>query len=134
MPRKSMTPHTVHLFNFVGEVKDVATYQEAVIQNCYCNLDDGVTSINSGRTTNDTARLYIFKRDMKVKSPDGAAMKYLPFEKWMELADKTGYWTINPNDRDYFVMDGRTSRLKVKRFADNEVGSRRMWHFEVDGK
>ena len=129
-----MKPHTVRLFNFVGEVNDVATYQEAVIKNCYCNLDDGVASASSGRTTNDTARLYIFKRDAKVVSPDGASMSYLPFEEWAALEDKTGYWTINPNDRDYFVLAGRTNRLKVKRFADNEVGSRRMWHFEVDGK
>lgn len=134
MPRRSMKPHTVHLFNYVGEVNDVATYQEVVIKNCYCNLDDGVSSINSGKTTNDSARLYIFKRDAKIVSPAGVAMKYLPFEAWMKLADKAGSWTINPNGKDYFVLEGRSNRLIIQRFADNEVGSRRMWHFEVDGK
>lgn len=134
MPRRGLKPHTVHLFNFVGEVNDVATYQEAVIKHCYCNLDDGVTQSNAGKTTNDTARLYIFKRDAKIVSASGAAMSYLPFEAWMALEDKSGFWTINPNGKDYFVLEGRTSRLKVQRFADNEVGSRRVWHFEVDGK
>lgn len=133
MPRKSMIPHTIRLFNFVGEINDVATYQEAVIRNCYCTLSDGVTSSDTGKTTSDTARLYIFKRDSTVTSPDGAVLEYRPFEEWSRLPNKVGFWTIDPNGRDYFVVEGRTSRLKIRRFSDKEIGSKRMWHWEVDG-
>lgn len=133
VPRKSMKPHTVRLFNFLGEINDVASYQEAVIKHCYCNVDDGVTSSTAGVTTDDTARLYIFKRDAQITASDGTPMRYLPFDEWNNLANKTGYWTLNPNGKDYFVVKGRTNRLRIKRFSDKEIGSRRMWHFEVDG-
>ena len=134
MPRKNMIPHTVHLFNYVGEVNDVAKYQEVVIKRCYCNISEGVGTSSSGKKTNDAVKLYIFKRDSIVLSSAGSPVRYIPIDKWEELKAKTGYWTINPNDKDYFVLDGRKERFKVKSVADNEVGSHRMWHYEVSGK
>lgn len=134
MPRQSMLPHTVHLFNFVGEVNDTATYQEAVIRNCCCQGKDGVGTSGSGKKTNDNVTLYIFKRDSLVKSPEGKDLTYIHFDKWVKLADKTGFWTINPNDKDYFILEGHAEHLKVKSFQDLEMGSKRMWHFEVEAR
>lgn len=133
MPRKSMLRHVVYLFNYVGEVDEKATYQQAVIRNCYCPIEDSMRTSDSGLKTADNVKMYVFKRTSSVRSTSGSRLKYIPYDKWEKLASKTGYWTINPG-KDYFVRSDRQERIRVKSFSDRESGSQRMWHFEVIGK
>lgn len=133
MPRRSLLRHTVHLFNWIGEVDDKVQYQKVIIKNCYCPINDSVDSSNSLSKASDNVKLYIFKRGTSVQSEKRVKLQYIPYEKWNSLKDKKGYWTINPG-MDYFVRSDRSERIKIIGFRDLEAGSQRMWHFEVTGK
>lgn len=133
-PRKTMLPHTVYLGNYIGEINDEATYQIAVIQRCYCPLEEGTTSSGGGKKKQDAAKLYIFQCRSSVTDTDGLPLSYLPHAEWDALTDKTGFWTIHPNGRDFFQRDDLDDRVIIQSFAYRNGGSPRMWHFEVTGK
>lgn len=125
---------TVTLYNYVGEVNDIATYQETILRHCYCTANDGVAHGLHAKRKSETSRLYVFDNKTVAVSPDGVNRTYLPYRQWRELEDKSAYWTLTDNGNDYFVKQGLNARFEVTAFSHKTAGTRRMWHFEVDGK
>ena len=134
MASRRILKDTVRLYNYVGEVNDKATYQETVLQYCYCPVDDGVSKGLHAKRPSESARLYIFDRKTIAKSSDGATKAYLPYDEWKHVDDKSAYWTLNDNGKDYFVIEGQTARFEIDKFSHKATGTARMWHFEVDAK
>lgn len=133
MATKRMLIDVVHLFNYVGEINDVATYQETILKNVYCPLNEGTTENKQGRTGKDSATLYIFDMNTKAVSKNGKVRTYLPYEKWIYLDDKSKYWTIGDYGQDYFVKEGHEEEMQINSFSHKTTGTRRMWHMEVKG-
>lgn len=131
---RRMLSDTAIISNYIGEVNDTEVTQETVLRYCSCQTADGVILNTKGRAPADTASLYIFDHTTKAFSPDGKPRKYIPFQEWSRLEDKTGFWTISDEGRDRFwnVKDGR--KYLVKSFSHLVAGSRRMHHFEVSAK
>ena len=137
MPSPRMLPDIVTLFNYVGEVDDVATYQKAIISRCYCPMNDGSMPTGNGTAPSNRVALYIFDRDSRVTDESGNKLTYIPFEEWDAKADKSGFWTLRDGpSRDYFIKTGRVAdprKVPVTRVAHLTGGTPRMWHFEVQG-
>lgn len=144
MATRRMLNHTVVLYNYIGEVDDVASFQATVISPCFCPTQNGAVKSSQGETSDDSATLYIFDHITKATSKDGTERTYVSYEVWKTLSveDKAKHWTLSVTGKDYFqkenlnadVRDELTDKFKilvVKRF---DSGSRRMWHWEVFGK
>ena len=135
MPSKRILRDSVVLYNYIGEVDDVATYEESVISHCYCIVTEGAALNDQGRKGQDSARLFIFDKGTVATSTNGLRKTYLPYKEWEALKDKSAYWTLHDNGRDYFIKSDEGGRkFKVTDFRHKKAGSKRMWHFEVNAK
>ncbi len=129
-----MLKDTVVLYNYIGEVNDRATYQETVLTRCYCPLNEGADLNLQGKKANDSARLYLFDSKTLATAPDGTVRSYLLYSQWREVTDKTPYWTLSDKGTDYFKKSVGSTKLRIIGFSHKQAGTRRMWHFEVDGQ
>lgn len=134
MASKRMLIDTVILMNYIGEVNDEASYQETVLKFCYCYTNEGADLNAQGRKSNDSGKLYIFDDRTVALAEDGSQRTYIPYSEWRKLDDKSKHWTISDCGTDYYRKAGSDCRLKITGFARKAVGTRRMWHFEVNGK
>lgn len=134
MASRRLLIHTVELYNYMGEIDDVATHQKTILRHCYCPTNEGIGTSNQGKTPKDSARLYVFDYGTIAESEDGVKRSYIPYSEWKELPDKSGYWTLNDAGHDFFRKVDSTIQHKVTSFAHKDAGTRRMWHFEVDGR
>lgn len=125
---------TVVLYNYIGEVNDEATYQETIFKRCYCPLNEGADLNMQGKKANDSARLYLFDGKTIAVGTDGTERKYLPYSQWKDAEDKTAYWTLSDKGTDYFKKSVGNTKLRIVGFSRKKTGTRRMWHFEVDGR
>lgn len=137
MASRRILVDTVDLYNYIGEVDDVATFQKTVIRNCYCEVKVGIgRTKDSSRTPQDRARLYIFDKGSTACSPEGVERSYLPYEQFMALdaESKASYWTLCDEGDDYILKAGYQHKFKIIGFSYLKNGSQRMWHFEVDAQ
>ena len=134
MASRRMLIDTVVLMNFIGEVDDVAAFQETTLLNCYCPLNEGADLNIQGKKANDSGRLYIFDEKTVALSDNGEPRSFLPYDQWKSLDDKSKYWTISDKGTDYFRKNGSSLKLRITGFAHKKAGSKRMWHYEVDGR
>ena len=126
-----MLPHTVELYNRLGEVNDEVMHQRSIITRCYCYSSAASSLTTRGQEPKDGAYLYIFDKASIVTDPQtGNVRSFLPYSEWQNQVDKTPYWTLN--DDDYFVMGEQ--KFRIRSHSHKVQGSRRMWHFEVNGK
>lgn len=132
MASRRLLKDTVVIRNYVGEINDRATYQETVIERCYCPCGFGAGIDSHGKNSTDNGRLYIFDSKSIAKSREGKIRKFIPYRDWLKSASKDDYWTISDNGRDYFVKDN--IEYNIIGFSHKQSGTKRMWHFEVDGK
>ena len=68
MASRRVLPHTVHLFNYIGEVNDEAQFQESVIRFCYCSWNEGS---GSAKAPSDSAKLYVFDANSIIEDAAG---------------------------------------------------------------
>lgn len=159
MASKRMCTQSVMLCNYVGEVDGVATYNKTYLHNVKCIIYHGVSTSKQGRGDNDTSKLYIFDDILFAANEAGEEVQYLPYEEWLRLSDKSGYWTLNPNGDDFYydvnenkdTISGETeagtafagqglsyfsniTKFRIVGFKRLDQGSRRLVHFEVDGE
>lgn len=134
MASRRMLIDTAVLMNYVGEVDDVATYQETTLLHCYCPVNEGADLNMQGKKANDSGRLYIFDEKTVALSEDGTARSFMAYDQWKSLDDKSQHWTISDKGTDYFKKVGSSLKLRITGFAHKKAGSRRMWHYEVDGR
>lgn len=130
MASRKLLIHSAKLLNYLGEVDNVAAFQETNLNHCYCPLLFGTGLSSQGRNGNDSTRLYLFDVGTTWTDTSGNTVTYLPYAKWKELADKTGFWTISDKGDDYIVLGD--TRLRIVQAIHRKNGSRRMWHWEVD--
>ena len=130
MASRRMLPHTVRLFNYIGEVDDVAEYQESIIRFCYCTWIEGASSASS---PSDSAKLYVFDANSIVTSPGGTRRTFVPPEEWSDCCGKAMHYTFSDNGNDYFQME-TGEKFLIRHYRHMKAGSKRMWHFEVEGK
>lgn len=134
MANRRVLTDTVVLQNYIGEVNDEAAYQETTLVNCYFPTNEGADLNIQGKKANDSGRLYVFDKCTIAKAQDGTIRTYMPYEQWWKLADKRPYWTLSDKGSDYMKKLGSNTRLRVVGFSHKKAGTRRMWHFEVDGR
>lgn len=134
MATKRMLPDVVRLYNYVGEIGDIATYQETVFRCCACQYSQGAAPEKSGRKPNGNATLFLFDAQTEAVSPEGNLRTYLPYQQWSTLEDKGPFWTISDEGHDYFRPQNSNTKFLVTSFCHYVAGSRRMHHFEVTGK
>lgn len=127
-----MCPQSVELHNYVGEVNGKATYAVYLLHNVRNVAYRGVSFSMQGRGEADTAKLYIFDDILFATDEKGKEAQYMPHEEWKKLSDKSGYWTLSPEGKDFYYSDA--GKFKVTGFKRCAVGSRRMVHFEVNGE
>mgnify|MGYP003298454568 CR=1 FL=1 len=95
MASKRTLPHTVKLFNYIGEVDDVAEYQESIIHFCYCTWAEGASSYAS---PSDSAKLYVFDMNSVVTSTGGTRRTFVPPEEWSDCCcGKATHYTFSDN-------------------------------------
>ena len=144
MPSRRMLPDTVTLFNYIGEVNMVAEYLVTIFTNVFCDTSYGDKASIQGGVSNNAARLYIFDMQSCAYSMDGKKKKFVPFSEWEELADKSLYWTIREDNKDYFAVGKHcVSSLKqslegaqpfpITKARRYNIGTPRMRHWEIDG-
>lgn len=128
-----MLEETVVLYNYIGEIDDIASYQKTVLKHCYCVMSKGVSLNSMGHAPRNSGRLYIFDEKTLAQSEDGRTRSYLPYDQWIYTNDKSGFWTIGDCGKDYFQKVGTDEKLKISGFSRKMTGRKTMWHFEVDG-
>lgn len=133
MASRRILPDTVVLYNYAGEVNDEAVFQETILTHCYCPINEGADLNMQGRKANNSGSLYIFDAITTAKGSDGSIRTYLPYREWIELDDKSRFWTISDLGYDYFVKHGSEAKLRITGFSHKVNGTRRMHHFEVNG-
>ena len=134
MTNRRILNDVVTLYNYVGEINDEASYQETIINRCYCPLNEGADLNKQGKKASDSAKLYIFDVGSVAVTADGTERSYLSYDEWSKLIDKSAYWTLSDKGNDYYLKDGASNKLRVVAFSRKKAGSKRMWHFEVDGR
>lgn len=134
MASRRILKDTVELYNYVGEVNDIATYQKTILRYCYCPSDKGIGNGLHAKKSAETSRLYIFDYKTVAEAPEGHKRSYLPYEQWKKAEDKSSYWTLSDYGDDFFIKEGNTARFSITKFSHKYAGSRRMRHFEVDAK
>lgn len=129
-----MFPHTVTIYNKDKEEH----YHRTVLHGVFWNSSNGAVVRKTGVASADGLQLII---------PFGADedKAYLKSKEWLDLADKTGYWTLQPKD---IVILGKINYEVVKsskelmQFDDvltisnvdtRDFGSD-MDHWEISGK
>lgn len=138
MASKRACPHTITLFNFVGEDENGnASYAAAVLKNVHCHINEGV---GSGDVSNDDTRVHIF--DDCVDSEKD----FLPHDEWLALPDdaKARYWTLCPNGKDYFALGNKAlfgtmlpqdcTLFRIILVSRRKMGSRRMHHWRIEAR
>ena len=128
-----MTLDTVTLFNHVGEQGGSAQFQVTILRRVHCPTRLGASI--------DSSKLYVFDENVIAESLDGVARQYASPDEWNNLPDKGRHWTIKDNGNDYFAVGVHQmpSPLLVKKpfritkVIVNKLGTRRMWHLEVNG-
>lgn len=130
MASRRMLPHTVHLFNYIGEVNDEALFQESVIRFCYCVWKEGA---GSAKSPSDSAKLYVFDANSIIEDANGKRRTYISPAEWSACSDKGNHFTFSDNGNDYFQFENG-EKMFIRSSSHKVAGSRRMWHFEVEGK
>lgn len=141
MASRNMLPDTVTLYNYAGEINDVATYEKTIIEHVRCAVTKTTDLDKQGKKVGDFARLYIFDKASSAKSEDGNEKAYMPYDDWLEADNKAAYWTLGDGE-DFFVA-GRCEEsippnqgnvFRIRSGKHLHAGSRRMWHWHIEGK
>lgn len=143
MTGKRMLPHTVTLYNYVGEDTDgKASYVVTVLRNVYCTAQTGTDFDREGKKSTNKAQLYIFDANSVAESSDGFPKKYLPYSEWLASNHKELYWTLSDQGDDYFAQreivitrpQDIPCAFRIVNTKRYEAGQRRMWHWTVTGR
>lgn len=138
MASKRVCPHTITLFNFVGEDENGnSSYVACVLKNVHCHINEGV---GSDGVANDDTRVHIF--DDCVESEK----TFLPHNEWLALPDdaKAHFWTLCPNGKDYFAYGSKAlngtmlpqecTLFRIILVSRRKMGSRRMHHWRIEAR
>lgn len=122
----------------------VAEYSVTILSNVMCDMSCGDKASIQGGVSNNAARLYIFDMQSCTYSVDGKKKKFVPFSEWEKLTDKSLYWTIREDNKDYFAVGkhcvsspnqciDEAQPFSVMKARHYNMGTPRMRHWEIDG-
>lgn len=142
-------PHTVTLYNTEKSRDsrepgtDRIINHITVLQGVLLEEGRSVRAGGTGTARTDRARLFV---PFSVKARDGETgqeKQYAAPEVFRAMADKAGYWTLEPGDNCFLVKgeviepEGSLEKLsgafKAASVKTRNFGSARLWHFEVQG-
>lgn len=133
-----LLPDSATLYNYLGEDDDGnAVYQRTFFSPCRVVLTVGAVMENE----DDNICVYLF--DMITQATDGKnARSNCDPRAFDTLADKSAYWTLRDDGRDWLAKglcasaqppdDGTAYALRTAK--RNQIGSPRMWHWKVTGR
>lgn len=143
-------PHTVTLYNSLGEIDYKKSYQITVLEKVYFGYNEGV---KSGKTSEDAFTLYYFdNRSAAYNVIDGRRIsaKFLPYHEWYKslLTAPTyqrGFFTFSKTGDDYVVRDKvfvddvkdfarYTDKFTITHVERYKAGTPRMWHYKCTGE
>lgn len=148
------TPHSITLYNTVTETN--ADFSEqiknyvTVLNGVFVDASKGRNVSTSGLTNADSVNLYIPLDVEAVDGADGSTKEYIAPRAFMQLEDKSGYYTLSfaENALQTFFIKGVAveqdlsfEEINVK-YDDvytvtkvdlKDFGSENMRHFEVGG-
>lgn len=142
MATKKVCPHTITLFNYMGEDESGrASYSQTLIKHVHYR--DGL-AVASLHTPADSVRLHVFDDTAYTSKP------YMDYDDWKTLSmqEKQVRWTLPPpaqdGGSDYFglgdLRTGDTSLptqhplFRITKSARCQIGRRRMWHWRIDAR
>ena len=108
----TMFPHTVTLYH-TERVTDKVTYTDhvenfvTVLEGVLCSESKANNIQKTGLTSADAVNLYI---PFDVTATDGLTGKeqvYTPPNKYAALEDKSGYWTVSIEGRQWWFVKGK---------------------------
>lgn len=135
MASRRVCPHTVTIFNYLGEDGDGnAEYSASVLKYVHAHIKEG---IGAKSVADDETRVHIFDSTFECDK------SYLPESEWLALSseDKKKHWTLNAKGRDYFCFGDFGSSesnlpdfnllFRIVGFSRLEMGSKRLHHWKV---
>lgn len=141
MPSDRLLTDTVTLFNYIGEEDYKAKYGVTVLHNVSCRATTNSKDSKSGTISGDSVAMYIFLDHVVAKDRQGNVKEYLPFSEWQKSSRKESFWTIRNDEKDCFfkgVCDsltpiGMSETFSVSNAVFFNIGSRRNWHWKING-
>ena len=142
MAKYRMLPNTVTLFNYLGENDLKAEYAITILKNVYCDTEYGARASTKGTVSENAAMLYIFDKKVFAESLDGKQKAFLPYDEWDKVENKEDYWSLNSENKDFFVngiasvdnpQNADIEAYKISKIHTYQNGTSRMWHREVVG-
>lgn len=131
---------TITLFNYAGEKEKEAVYKKTVLSHVYFFVQKGANESTQGKKSNDNARLYIFHHRSKAYSENGCLKNFMIHSEWENSIVQDLYWTLSCSSKDYFVLGECPNKIppvdafKIISVNEKVAGTRRMHHWEIDGK
>ncbi|MBR3741035.1 MAG: hypothetical protein IKO94_01180 [Selenomonadaceae bacterium] len=125
MATNRMCPHSITLYNYLGEDQDGhAQYNSTYLDCVHVNLKEGITSTNAAE---DATHVHIFDDLVIALPPSGIVLDrslfnlspynlqralktpqgekpFVPYDEWKGTTNKEQYWTLNPQGGDYFAL------------------------------
>lgn len=143
MATERMCPHAITLYNFVkvdDDGNDV--FSCTFLSSVHVNLGAGTHGVDN---PDDEAKVHIFDDLVSAKAADtGARRTFMPYPDWLKSEDKSGYWTLSPQGKDYFVAGTKAvsgtrlptdaELLRIVSVKRLEMGSSRMWHWKIGAR
>ena len=138
MATKSVCPHTITIFNYIGEDQDGnAKYTAAVLKYVHAHINEGA---GAGDVSKDSTRAHIFD------SVTECEKTFLSHRVWLALPDeeKVKYWTLCTDGKDYFAfgeaalfgtkLPDDCTLFRINLVARRQIGHRRTWHWRIEGR
>lgn len=125
MASERMCPHTITLFNFIGEDADGrASYSATILKNVHVRHKEGIGSTDAA---NDSTKVHIFDDTYTALPPDGQKIDrtlfnltpfnliqalntpadekpFVPYEEFSRTTDREQYWSLSAEGKDYFAL------------------------------
>jgi len=143
---KRVCPHTITIFNFIGEDPEGnAMYAAAVLSNVHAHINEGM---GAGDVSNDKTRVHIFDDTVECEK------SFLPHGEWNALPEeeKVKFWTLCPEGKDYFsqgslqqydpatptnapvTLPRNVVLFRIMLISRLQMGRPRMWHWRVEAR
>lgn len=146
-------PHTVTVYNASPSAEGYGTdYNITLLEGVFLDISKGANILKSGLDSVDGATLFIPFSVKAVNAMTGAPQEYIDPKEYVELDDKTNYWTVRPggsaSSADCFFVKGETVESAnygtindkydytylVSSVDIRDFGSPEMQHFQVGGR
>lgn len=136
MANKRVCPHTVTIYNYLGEdASGNAQYSPTVLSFVHLHLSRGVSA---NGTPSDSTRFHFFD-DVST-----ASKTFVPYDEWQKLPieKKKQSWTLNAHGLDFLyagacqneALPQGENLFRITRTVRFEMGRKCLWHWKVEAE